>query len=223
MATRLLLLRGQGFRARGTDTGRSALGQGTKSLPREPLGGRVVLEVDVGITTRGSSRAFRSVDHHVANRNCARALRERPAYGDGLGVRAFHSSTEHSSRPISFPSPCAGARLVLLMSTLLEFRRSDLNFARHQVATSCSAMFRSPSHSQLQAASHCSANAHKSLTTQGAKNAQAPTHSRSVPARNGCADFTPEMPQPTASAGPLPIPVSTSRATRSILNVRVAG
>src|SRR5262245_56561945 len=46
--------------------------------------------------------------------------------------------------------------------------------ARHQVATSCSAMFLSPSQSQLQAASHCSANAHKSLTTQGAKNAQSP-------------------------------------------------
>jgi hypothetical protein len=69
------------------------------------------------------------------------------------------------------------------MSTLLEIRRSDL--ARHQVATSCSAMFRLPSHSQLQAASHCSANAYKSLTTQGAKKkAQSPIESRSMPARN---------------------------------------
>src|SRR5262245_46756311 len=134
MATRLLLLRGQGFRARGTDTGRSALGQGTKSLPREPLGGRVVLEVDVGITTRGSSRAFRSVDHHVANRNCARALRERPAYGDGLGVRAFHSSTEHSFRPISFPSPCAGVRFVLLIHTFFEFSRLDINLQFYLIA-----------------------------------------------------------------------------------------
>ena len=53
--------------------------------------GRVVLEVNVAITS-GSSQAFRSVDHHI--KNCAQALRERPASGDGLGVRAFHYSTE---------------------------------------------------------------------------------------------------------------------------------
>ena len=108
----------------------------------------------------------------------------------GWEFAPFNVSTERSSRPILFPSPCAGAHLVLLMSTLLEIRRWYLNFARHQVATSCSAMFRSPSHSQLQAASHCSANAHNSLTTQGAKNAQSPIYSRSMPARNGCAEFT---------------------------------
>src|SRR5262249_33070455 len=54
----------------------------------------VVLEVDVAITTSGSSQAYRPVDHHVADRNCAQALREPPASGDGLGVRAFHYSTE---------------------------------------------------------------------------------------------------------------------------------
>src|SRR5262245_30727484 len=149
-----------------------------------------------------------------------------------MGVRAFtiQLSLVHrhlqDRRPIASPSPCAGAHLVLLLSALLEIRRSDpliSTFARHQVATSCSAMLRTSSHSQLQAASHCSANAHKSLTTQGAKNAQSPIYSRSMPARSGCAEFTPEMPQPTASAGPLPTPVSTSRATRSILNVCVAG
>ena len=44
----------------------------------------------MAITTSGSSQAFRSVDRHVAEKNYAQALRERPASGDGLGVRAFH-------------------------------------------------------------------------------------------------------------------------------------
>jgi len=44
-----------------------------------------------------------------------------------------------------------------------------------------------------------------------------------MPARNGCAEFTPEIPQPTASPVPLPIPVSTSKPMRSIVNVRLAG
>src|SRR5215510_11018992 len=170
-------------------------------------------------------------DHHVriivsvpiCRSSCSRqklraGLRERPAYGDGLGVRPFHYSTEHSSRPILFPSPCAGAHLVLLMSTLLEIRRWYLNFARHQVATSCSAMFRSPSHSQLQAASHCSANAHKSLTTQGAKNGQSPIYSRSMPARNGCVELTPENASANSLTRASPNTgqhISTSQATRS--------
>lgn len=98
---------------------------------------------------------------------------------------------------------CRRTPCVLLMSTLLGIRRSDL--ARHQVATSCSTMFRSPSHSQLQAASHCSADAHKLLTTQGAEIAQSPIYSRFMPARNGCTEFTPEMAQPPASPVPLPI------------------
>ena len=180
----------------------------------------------MAITTSGSSQAFRSVDHHVADKNRAQALSERASSGDGFGVRPFHYSTDlrptgSAAAPYRLQAPCAGAHLVLLMSTLLEIRRSEL--ARHQVATSCSARFRSPSHSQLQAASHCSADAHKLLTTQGAEIAQSPIHSRSMPARNGCAEFTPEMVQPTASPAPLPIPVSTSRAMRSTFNVPVVG
>ena len=95
--------------------------------------GRVVLEVDVAITTSGSSQAFRSVDHHVANKNCAHALRGRPASGDGLEIRAFHYQLSlvhrhlQDPRPISSPSACACAHLVLVMSALLKIRRSDLN------------------------------------------------------------------------------------------------
>ena len=33
-----------------------------------------------------------------------------------------------------------------------------------------------------------------------------------LPARSGCAEFMPEIPRPTASAGPLPMPLSASRA-----------
>jgi hypothetical protein len=84
----------------------------------------VVLEVDVAITTSGSLRAFRSVDHDVADRNSTQALRERPASGDGLSSRPplFNCALVHPS-----PRPCAGADLVLLMTTLLEIRRSDVN------------------------------------------------------------------------------------------------
>src|SRR5262249_23002016 len=52
----------------------------------------IVREVDVAITISGSSQAFRSVDHHLADRNCAHALTEGPASGDGLAVRDFHYS-----------------------------------------------------------------------------------------------------------------------------------
>jgi len=37
--------------------------------------GGVVHEVDVAITTSGSSQAFRSVDYYVADKNCAQAFR----------------------------------------------------------------------------------------------------------------------------------------------------
>jgi hypothetical protein len=73
-------------------------------------------------------------------------------------------------RPISSPSTmCRRTPCVRLMSTLLGIRRSNL--ARHQVATSCSTMFRSPSLA-TPGCSHCSADAHKLLTTQGAEIAQ---------------------------------------------------
>jgi hypothetical protein len=67
--------------------------------------GGVVLEVDVAITTSGSSQAFRSVDHHVADKNRAQALSERASSGDGLGVCAFHYSTDPRPSSLTGSAP----------------------------------------------------------------------------------------------------------------------
>jgi len=182
----------------------------------------------VAITTSGSSQAFQFVDHHGATKNCSQPLRDRPAWrwvGSSrlttiqLGFVHCHFQDR---RPISSPSPCVGAHLVLLMNTLLGIHRCDLSrVTKSQLrAPQCFDQLRTHNSRLLRTAAQIRIS---HWTTQGAKNAQSRIYSRSMPARNGCAEFTPEMPQPTASPAPLPTPVSISRAMRSIFNVRVAG
>ena len=69
----------------------------------------------MAITMSGSSQAFRSVDHHLADKNCAHALRERPASAmdwefapSTIQLRFIHRHLQ-DRRPISSPSPCADA------------------------------------------------------------------------------------------------------------------